>query len=210
VTAESDRREQRQGSGQLQANTEAGREGGQNAQRFFQILLSISFVGFSWLAFMIVHEFGHALTAWATGGAVVLHPLQISWTSFARNPHPRLVTWGGPVLGEVLPLFFLAIASVFRLPGIYLFRFFAGFCLIANGLYLFVDSFSRGGDGGTLLRSGASQWQLLLFGLVSAPIGFQFWHGLGRHFGLGRQAAEVDRRAAVVSFSLLAVTIVMN
>src|ERR1041384_6792881 len=61
--------------------------------RSFQILLIISFVAFSWLAFMVVHEFGHALTAWLTGGSValmVLHPLQISWTAFSRNPCPQL------------------------------------------------------------------------------------------------------------------------
>ena len=68
-------------------------------QRYLQILLVASFIAFSWLAFMVVHEFGHALTAWLTGGSVslmILHPLQISWTSFSRNPHPQLVAWGGP------------------------------------------------------------------------------------------------------------------
>src|SRR2546430_13061992 len=100
-------------------------------QRCFQILLIVSFISFSWLAFMVVHEFGHALTAWVTGGSVarmVLHPLQISWTSFSRNPHAQLVAWGGPVLGSLIPLVVLLLARTLRSPGIYLFRFFAGFC----------------------------------------------------------------------------------
>ena len=181
--------------------------------RFFQLLLIISFIAFSWLAFMVAHEFGHALTAWATGGSVarmVLHPLQISWTSFSRNPHPQLVAWGGPVLGSLIPLVVLFLARGIRSPGIFLFRFFAGFCLIANGLYLIVDAFERGGDGGTLIRHGALQWQLLLFGAAAMPIGFWLWHGLGPSFGLGSARGQVGRGAAFISLSLLVLIVVME
>jgi hypothetical protein len=182
-------------------------------QRCFQILLILSFIAFSWLAFMVVHEFGHALTAWLTGGSVslvILHPLQISWTTFSRNPHPQLVAWGGPVLGALLPCAALMIARLLRSPGLYLFRFFAGFCLIANGLYLIVDSFGRGGDGGTLIRDGASQWELLLFGILTVPPGFWLWHGLGAKFGLGASGGRVSRSAVFVSIFLLATTIVIE
>ena len=179
-------------------------------QRFLQLALILSFIAFSWLAFMVVHEFGHALTAWITGGAValmILHPMQISWTSFTRNPHPQLVAWGGAVWGVLLPPLFLMAARVLRSPGLCLFRFFAGFCLIANGLYLVVDSFDRGGDGGTLIRSGAAQWELLLFGACTVPIGFWLWHGLGPHFGLGAAHGRVDRGAVLVSGCLLTLTV---
>src|SRR4051812_47119815 len=118
-------------------------------QRFFQFLLIASFLALSWLSFMVVHEFGHVTTAWFSGGSVsrvFLHPMQISWTAFVRNPHPQLVAWGGPVLGSALPVIFLLAARALRSPDLYLFRFFAGFCLIANGLYLLVDAFERGGD----------------------------------------------------------------
>jgi hypothetical protein len=180
-------------------------------QRFFQFVLIVSFITFSWLAFMVVHEFGHALAAWLTGGSValmVLHPLQISWTTFAPNPHPQLVAWGGVMFGSMLPLALLKVASQARSPGLYLFRFFAGFCLISNGLYLFVDSFGRGGDGGTLIQHGASQWELLLFGAIATPVGFWLWHGIGPHFGLGSACGGVSSSATVVSMGLLAVTIV--
>src|SRR6266702_7943977 len=106
--------------------------------RFYQVLLLLSVGVLSWLGFMIVHEFGHVVIGWCSGGAVsrvVLHPMQISWTAFSRNPHPRLVAWGGPVLGSLLPLGFFVAAGALRSPGVYLFRFFAGFCLVANGLY---------------------------------------------------------------------------
>ena len=138
---------------------------------------------------------------------MVLHPLQISWTSFSGNPHPQLVAWGGPLLGALIPLVLLLLARTLRLPGIYLVRFFAGFCLIANGLYLLVDSFERGGDGGTLIRHGASQWELLLFGAVATPVGFWLWHGLGPSFGLGAARGQVSRSASIISISLLMLTI---
>ena len=176
-------------------------------ERFFQFLLIASFLALSWLGFMVVHEFGHIVTAWLSGGSVsrvVLHPMQVSWTAFARNPHPQLVAWGGPVLGSLLPLGFLAAARTMRSPGLYLFRFFAGFCLVANGLYLLVDAFGRGGDGGTLLRHGASQWQLLTLAVLTTPIGFRLWHGLGQHFGLGPARGRVSHGAAITSTCLLA------
>jgi Peptidase M50B-like len=182
-------------------------------QRFYQILLIVSFIAFSWLGFMVVHEFGHALTAWLTGGSVaimVLHPLQISWTTLSPNPHPQLVAWGGAFWGSLLPAVFLLMARLFRSPGIYLFQFFAGFCLIANGLYLLVDSFGRGGDGGTLIHGGASQWELVLFGIIAAPLGFWLWHGLGPHFGLGAARGRVNGWAVTVSVGLLVVTVLME
>src|SRR3954451_22380263 len=96
-----------------------------------------------------VHEFGHVLGAWLTGGRVarvVLHPLTISRTDLAENPAPLAVVWAGAVLGVVLALAAWGLAAAFRLPGAYLLRFFAGFCLVANGGYLAGGSFDRLGD----------------------------------------------------------------
>ena len=182
-------------------------------ERVFQALLITTFVTFSWLSFMIVHEFGHVVTAWLTGGSVsrvMLHPLQISWTALGKNPHPQLVAWGGPVLGCLLPLCALGGAVWLRLPWIYLVRFFSGFCLIANGLYLLIDAFEQGGDGSTLLRHGAAQWHLLVFSAIATPVGFWLWHGLGHHFGFGTANGRVDRRAAVCSGCLLALVVVLE
>jgi uncharacterized membrane protein YidH (DUF202 family) len=178
--------------------------------RAFQALLIVSFVTFSWLGFMVVHEFGHILVGWTTGASlshVTLHPLQISWSTFAPNPHPQLVAWGGPVLGSLLPLGLIAIVRAFRAIETYLFQFFAGFCLIANGVYMLIDAFDRGGDAGTLLSHGASAWQIILFGLITAPLGFWCWHGLGSHFGLGAGRGRVSRTAAFASAALLVITV---
>ncbi len=134
-----------------------------------------------------VHEFGHVAGAWMTGGrvaTVVLHPLTISRTDLAANPDPLTVVWAGPVLGCVLPL--IAWWVTRRWSWSFLLRFFAGFCLIANGAYIAVGAFDRVGDCGEMLKHGSAMWQLWLFGLVTVPVGFRLWHGLGPQFGLGK------------------------
>jgi hypothetical protein len=179
--------------------------------RLHQCLLLASVLLLSWLGMMAVHEFGHVVGAWLTGGTVtrvVLHPLAISRTDVSPNPHPRIVVWMGPLLGCLLPLAAFGLAQAVRLPGAYLLRFFAGFCLIANGAYIGVGSFDRVGDAGDMLRHGSPTWQLWLFGAVAVPGGLLLWHRLGPHFGLGKAAGRVSRRAAWVCLLALAVLVV--
>jgi hypothetical protein len=179
-------------------------------ERVYQVLLIVSFTLVSWLGFMVVHEFGHILFARLTGGSVSyvnLHPLRISWSAFAPNPHPQFTAWGGPVLGASIPLILFAIARFARAPGLYLFQFFAGFCLVANGLYIFIDAFVRDGDSATLLHNGAVLCELLVFAALAAPIGFWLWNGLGQHFGLRTARGRVSHSAAVVSVILFSVVI---
>ncbi len=144
---------------------------------------------------MGVHETGHVLGAWLTGGSVakvVLHPLTISRTDMSINPHPLYVVWAGPLFGVAAPLLVWLVAQIARIPFWYLLRFFAGFCLIANGGYLGVGSFERVGDADDLLRHGAPVWQLWLFGALCVPAGFFLWHRLGPHFGLGEMQGRVN------------------
>jgi hypothetical protein len=160
---------------------------------------------------MVVHEFGHVLGAWLTGGTVakvVAHPLTISRTELSDNPQPLFVAWAGPAGGVLLPLTALGLARLFRMPGIYLFRFFAGFCLIANGAYIGVGSFEGVGDAGDLLRHGAAMWQLWTFGVLTAPFGLLLWHKQGHYFGLGRAKGELHPLAAYGCLALLIVLVV--
>jgi hypothetical protein len=166
--------------------------------RLRQFALITSTLGFCWLGMQAVHELGHVAAAFACGEAVnkvVLHPLAISRADATHDRHPLPVIWGGPAVGTALPLAFLAVARLLRCNLSYLFRFFAGFCLIANGLYLGVGSFEGVGDAGDLLRHGCPRWMLIAFGLACAPAGLGLWHGLGPHFGLGKPGGAVDRRA---------------
>src|SRR5690349_19654759 len=94
----------------------------------------------NWLAMMAVHEMGHVLHAWMSHGRVAaIHfgLLDFSETELSYNPHPLFVAWGGPICGSLIPLMALAIIRVVRHPrAIWISRFFAGFCLIANGAYV--------------------------------------------------------------------------
>jgi hypothetical protein len=169
--------------------------------RLFQTVLIVSTLAFSWLAMMVVHEFGHVLHLWLSGGTVervVLHPLVISRTDPGLNPRPLFVAWGGPVWGCIIPLILLGIVLLCRWSWWYLVRFFAGFCLIANGAYLAGGSFDEVGDAGDILRHGSPRWTLFLFGIPTVALGLWFWHRLGPHFGLGPSSGKVDRRAALV------------
>lgn len=173
-------------------------------------VLLFSTLALSWLLMQAVHELGHVGAAHLTGGhveQVILHPLAFSRTDVSPNPHPLLVTWSGPLLGSALPLIAFAIARAVRLPGWPSLRFFAGFCLIANGAYLGIGSFDRAGDAGDLLRYGAPLWQLWLFGLLTAPTGLFLWHRLGPHFGLGPTPSRVSPLMAWLTFALLTATI---
>jgi hypothetical protein len=168
-------------------------------------ILWFSLAVLCWLGMMAVHECGHVIGACATGGRVervVLHPLTISRTDLAENPHPLAVVWAGPVLGALLPLAAWLLAVAFRWSQAYLLRFFAGFCLIANGAYIACGSFERIGDCGVMLQHGASLWQLWLFGAVAVPAGFALWHRQGPQFGLGPTSIAHDPRTSYVCLVL--------
>jgi hypothetical protein len=110
------------------------------------ILVDSTLLG-SWLGMQAAHESGHVLGALLTGGeiaTVVLHPLTISRTEMIDNPHPSVVVWAGPLAGVMLPLILWGLFGVTGVPGAFVARFFAGFCLITNGAYLGAGSFPRG------------------------------------------------------------------
>lgn len=173
--------------------------------RVDQVILIVSTLLASWLGMQAVHELGHVLGAWATGGKVervVLWPLDISRTDLASNPSPLVVVWAGPVLGSLIPLAAWGLWKAARLPAAYLLRFFAGACLLINGAYDGLGSLQGIGDCGDMLRNGSAPWQLWLFGLATTPAGILLWHGQGPHFGLGVESSQVDRRAAYVSLAI--------
>jgi hypothetical protein len=182
-------------------------------KRLHQFLLLGSIIPLSWLGMMIVHEGGHVIAAWATGAGVskvVLHPLAFSRTDLSHNPRPLLVAWAGAILGAFLPLAALGLAILAHAPGRYLLRFFAGFCLVANGAYIGVGWAIRAGDAGDLLRYGAARWQLVAFGALALPLGLVLWNGIGEHFGLGTARGRVSRSAAYVTIAVFVAVILLE
>jgi hypothetical protein len=179
--------------------------------RIPQLVLIGTFIPFCWLAMQVVHELGHVLLAWATKGEVTkvaLHPLIVSRTDLAQNPHPLAVVWGGPVLGSLLPYGAFVAASLSRIPGVYLFRFFAGFCLVANGVYIGTGwLIANGADPEVMIEHGSPTWLLVVFGLLTFPAGLYLWHRQGHHFGLGEANGHVSKSAAAISAALLIVLV---
>jgi hypothetical protein len=182
-------------------------------RRLHQAVLIVSLVLASWLGMQAVHEFGHVIGAWLTGGQVVrvvLHPLTISRTDLAANPRPLLVVWAGPVLGCLLPLAAWAVATILRWRWAYLLRFFAGFCLLANGAYIGVGAFDQVGDAGVMRQHGSPLWVLLLFGAMTAPPGLWLWHRQGPHFGMGPAKGQVSPGAAYGCLAALVILIAIG
>lgn len=169
----------------------------QLAMSRLQLLLIVSTILGSWLAMQAIHELGHVCAAWFTGGRVervVLHPFTISRTDFIENRNPLFVVWAGPIFGVIVPLIMWMLTALAKIPSSFVLRFFAGFCLIANGLYIGVGSFDGIGDSGEMLVHGSSRWQLWLFGALTLPIGLWLWHRQGPNFGLGEASGHVDKR----------------
>jgi hypothetical protein len=186
-------------------------------RRFRSNLLIGSTLLASWLGMQAVHEAGHVLGAKVTRRrveAVCLHPLTISHTELSENPAPLFVVWAGPIVGAVVPLLAWVIAAVARWPLAFLTRFFAGFCLIANGAYIAAGSLTGVGDAAVMLRHGSSAWHLWAFGIVTVPVGLALWHNQSRLFGLGPRPEPVRAWHGVVAvatcFSLIMIGLIFS
>ncbi len=163
----------------------------------------------SWYGMMVIHESGHVLGAWLSGGRisrVILDPLAFSRTDLAHNPHPLFVVWAGPAWGSLLPLALWLSARAAQLRLHFLLRVFAGFCLIANGAYLASAAIMPVGDCEDLIRLGTPLWAIVTPGLAALIGGLAMWNGLGPDFGLGGR--DVDRLAVFVATALLALLVI--
>ena len=138
-----------------------------------------------WFGMQAAHEFGHVLAARLSGATVervVLIP--ISRTDTYGVARPLFVYGAGAVFGAAFPVLLWAIAHQLRWKAEALFRFFAGFCLIANGAYIGCDFSTMGPtDAGLLIEHGASRRLLVVFGILCVSGGLFLWHGQSRKWG---------------------------
>lgn len=167
----------------------------------------------AWLAMQAIHEAGHVLAAVLTGGRVsnvVLHPLAISRTDLAENPHPVIVCWAGPVFGVIGPLLLWVLARAFRFRAEFVLRFLAGFCLVANGLYIGLGWLLKANDAADLIALGEPHWRLWLFGAMTVPTGFALWNRQGRRFGLGSDPDPVDGTVVTGTVTMLVLLLALG
>ena len=131
-----------------------------------------------WLAMMTVHEAGHALHAWFSGGRVreVTLPFPgFSQTVVDPNPQPLIVAWGGPLWGVLVPLLVTLICYTMRIPGI--------------------GAWSDVGDAGDLHRDGTPRWLISAIGLLLLASGLWLWHCLGRRRPAAAASTILDTSA---------------
>ncbi len=181
--------------------------------RFNQVLFAVSLTVLSWLAMMAVHEFGHVLGAFATGGVVervVLHPLTISRTDVSPNPSPGVVVWFGPILGCAIPVLVWVLIPKRLAAARKLAAYFAGFCLIANGAYIGIGSLDRVGDCGVMLKHGSAVWLLIVFATVAVPFGLYLWHRIGSIKQFLNDPSLVDAKMAYGCFVAMCVVMAIE
>lgn len=141
------------------------------------------------MGMMLVHESGHVLGVWMSGGTVV----RVVWFSgeFSRtdagvNPWPMVEVWGGPVVGVAVPLMGYWLVRWLRWSRGYLVCFFAGFCWVVNGVYIGMGVAEAVGDSRKMLRLGTPMWVLGCLGVWEwwVAFGCSMWRVRG--WGLGR------------------------
>lgn len=131
-------------------------------------------------AAVLLHEFGHVLGFWYSGGTVVRIVMQAPLPAGHVNGHgPKELAhfwvWGGVVFGSIITVAPLAIAMRRRFPPLICFAALmtAAFCLGHNGMYLFIGSVIPFSDAFDMINLGAPRWFLFVLG-VPLIIGFIF------------------------------------
>ena len=179
-------------------------------QRVHQLVFGLSLVGLCWLGMMAIHELGHVLGAWVSGGQVervVLSPLTFSRTDVSPNPSPLMVVWLGPVLGCIIPLVVVWLASGIGKVWKNSLLFFAGFCWLANGAYLAFGAWDGVGDCGVMLKFGTPIWLIVSLGCAGTLVGLWFWHKLGSFRDFWREPSSVDPLPAYFLLGMLVTVI---
>ncbi|MDG2389928.1 MAG: hypothetical protein P8M30_11465 [Planctomycetaceae bacterium] len=105
-----------------------------------------------------------------------------------------------------MPVFFWV--CLYRWRSAFLIKFFAGYCLIANGAYIGAGSFEKIEDCREMLIHETPIWVLWLFGISACSLAFYFWNGLGPKFGCGKKPELVSWKLAIsgTGFSAMFIT----
>ncbi|MDX1926075.1 MAG: hypothetical protein SFV81_06135 [Pirellulaceae bacterium] len=130
----------------------------------------IPMVAFTWLSSMFLHEIGHILSGWLSGGEfryIDVYPFHFSTTILQPNPYPALVTWSGLLLGWSLPLLTIPLWKIEWAalgPSV---QGWSAYCWLAFGAYLALAAGESLSDTGQLLTEG---WPLAVLVAVGAAV----------------------------------------
>lgn len=141
------------------------------SNRYRRILRFAYLLLLSWCTMTFVHEAGHVLCGWVSGGTLQqadLLPWHLPFSIFEPDPHPLFTLWGGPVLGVLIPWL---VACLLRMKWAW---FVAHFCLLANGSYIACAWFSgeRLLDTARLLEHGAYPASIATYCAITITLGY--------------------------------------
>jgi hypothetical protein len=157
-----------------------------NEDRFPLILLRMVVPVLAWYAMEAVHELGHVIGAGGRVAAVHIPLVGFSMTEYEDGIGTVRSIACGPALGATMPLILL-LAPRRRLAG-RIARFFAGFCLVANGAYMLAGAYMNEGDAGDLIGFGVTRVSIMVPALLALGLGLWVLHRNGRWAGLAMTA----------------------
>jgi len=173
----------------------------QKEQRMLVLKKSLMLLGafaFGFNAAHAIHELGHALAMWATGGSVTHVVLQpFSWSKIfygAPSAFPLLVEWAGAVFASVCGLLLLWVIRPWR--GVWTVPLaMTGLCtLVVNGIYLTVDGLLlAGGDATHIILHGTPRFFVVLAGVCLIVLGLVVGYLLLPRIGLAATDGLVPR-----------------
>jgi len=148
------------------------------------LVLSIFIFGssaFGWVFGTGLHELGHAVSMWITGGVVnriTLTPFSWSYTYYGSPPkYPQFTTWSGVLLGSFFGLLILLWIRNKNSPYFVPFLYLGIAPMLQSGGYYFIDTFiTKRGDAASLIQAGVPIYYVLGAGLALAFLGGIFFH----------------------------------
>ena len=150
-------------------------------------LLLLGSFAIAYILAEFLHELGHALSAWTTGGTVFgiyVHPFNWSYCSFTCD-YPIYRSASGAGFSSIIAIMFFSV--IIRWPKMWLLPLLlAGpITLINNGDYLLIDVlFKTGGDSCSLIGMGIPLWSILIVSAILLLAGFAMAFVLIRKIGL--------------------------
>ncbi len=146
----------------------------------------------------MLHELGHALPVWLTGGeieSIVIHPLSWSYTNWGADvTHPVLGVWSGSLFGFVASVLIFALVWRWRRPALAPLLLLGVLGGISNGVYLLGGM----GDPVTLIEAGQPAWLVRGAGVAMVIVGFGMgWLALPA-LGVGVLASGGQRTLALL------------
>lgn len=152
----------------------------------------------------ILHELGHAIAACATGGTVVsvsVSPLTWSATPY-KSPEPMAVTWGGFLLGTMIPLVALGVLWCLKSRLSFWAALLATVALLINGAYMLAGAATGSGDALVLMKLGLARHTLYITGAAMLAAGIALVLPMGTLLGIGRKACGFEKTLLVLGLPI--------